>query len=553
MKDRKNSCLLIWPPFISISKLPLGIPFLTAYLRNNGIDDVQVIDLNMAYLQKRRLFWLLYTLHSGYWKFVNFLSYKLKGPNQKIETRKARSSDITKKKRSFWKKLISHSHRYMRKKMEGLLDYVENKEKKSIPWSLDSIIQFDSANNIAYSEKIYSILKSVITKNNFSLIGISCIYPNQLFFSFMIAKVIKEKFNKEIYVALGGAQVTKHIDYIINSEKARDFINFFITGDGEEPLARLLDELPEKRFCDIPNLYFKDSDRQRRYERPRGSFHLYPKDFLTPDFMGFDLDIYRGQMPILASKGCFWSKCNFCTYASMQEHKYSISTAEKTIRIIKEMKRIYGISRYRFVDDTLPPRFMKELAEGLLKDGLNIEWTSNIILTREFANEDFCRILKNSGLFQVAIGLESISSRILKLMNKCHKDIGKLEVKEVLANLKNVDVRIGVYIIFGFPTETLDEARQTLDFLLENRHLYDRCMVQPFCLEDNTPMFDNPERFGIVKIHKEDKNSGRRLGCRYEVAKGMTQEEAKRFTYEEAIKALKKANVSIRSSKMELY
>jgi len=54
--------------------------------------------------------------------------------------------------------------------------------------------------------------------------------------------------------------------------------------------------------------------------------------------------------------------------------------------------------------------------------------------------------------------------------------------------------------------------------------------VQPFCLEDGTLITREPQRFGIEKIHLEDKNVGRRLGYRFDTKEGMTQAEAVRFT-----------------------
>ena len=44
-------------------------------------------------------------------------------------------------------------------------------------------------------------------------------------------------------------------------------------------------------------------------------------------------------------------------------------------------------------------------------------------------------------------------------------------------------------------------------------------------------MFDNPSKFGITKIDKEDKTSAR-LGYRYEVANGMSAQEAEDFVAE---------------------
>jgi radical SAM superfamily enzyme YgiQ (UPF0313 family) len=218
------------------------------------------------------------------------------------------------------------------------------------------------------------------------------------------------------------------------------------------------------------------------------------------------------------------------------------------LEVIKKTRELYAVSSYRFVDDALPPRFMRDLARGLIDDGLKIDWMCSIILSRDFINPELCGLLKKSGLTQVSIGLESINPRVLGLMNKCHSNLTREEITSVMSSLKKSGIKVGVHIIFGFPTETVDEARETLGFLVDKRDLYDMCMFQPFCLEDGTPVFNDRERFGITEVHLEDKDSGERLGYRYEVASGMGQKEALDFTYGEALSALKKAGISVRSS-----
>jgi hypothetical protein len=225
--------------------------------------------------------------------------------------------------------------------MSRLLDYIDSNiiknEKKSMPRSLKSMLRL-AFEDTKIAEKIYHILSHPIKENKFSLIGISAIYPEQLFFAFVIAKAIKQQAGQDMPIVIGGIEVTRHINYIINDKKVYDIVDFFITDDGEEPLAKLLIELPGGRFSDIPNLYFKRPDIAEGYLKPKEIFYLHPKDFSTPDFRGFDFFIYTKRMPMLASKGCLWSKCNFCTYPIMQPHPYYTNTVENTLRIIKEIK-----------------------------------------------------------------------------------------------------------------------------------------------------------------------------------------------------------------------
>lgn len=535
--------LLIWPPLLTVHHLPLGIPSLVAYLKKKKIGDVEVLDLNIAYLKRMRRYWILYMLNKSYQKVARRISPLLKKRDLKNRTIKKAPDGISKKgsTRNTRKDMRARFVKIINRSINRIFDYrkVGNREAESIPWSLESILKLHSdQTHEAAGQKIHRILQPFIKKNDFDLVGISVIYPEQLFFAFIIAKVIKEKLNKDIRVVLGGAQITKHIEQISKNVRLKNFVDFFVTNDGEEPLAELMKELPLKDPADIPNLYFNVGDSG--YRRSKAFFQLSPKDILAPNFTGFDLVFYRSRLPVLTSKGCFWSKCNFCTYASMHGLTYCMNTVENTLGNIKTLKDVYGISNYRFVDDAIPPRFMSGLAKGFLEGGFGIQWETSIVLSKDFADRGFCKLLKNSGLTKVSIGLESISSRILGLMNKYHKNLKEDEIKTILVNLKEAGIEVGLHIIFGFPTETIEEARQTLAFLNENRDLYAMPMMQPFCLEDNTPVFNHPEQFGIKKIHKEDKDSGRRLGYRYEVERGMDQEEAKRFTYEEALRAFKR-------------
>ncbi|MBU1727678.1 MAG: hypothetical protein KJ880_08620, partial [Candidatus Omnitrophica bacterium] len=130
-------------------------------------------------------------------------------------------------------------------------------------------------------------------------------------------------------------------------------------------------------------------------------------------------------------------------------------------------------------------------------------------------------------------------SRILELMNKKHKSMNKNEIKEILVMLKKVNVHIGLHIIIGFPTETSLEAQETLDFLIENKDLYDVAWPQPFVLEEGTPIFKDFKHFSIIRIYREDKNYGERLGYSYDTVSSLNDKE---LVYSNAVKTLREIN-----------
>ncbi len=556
MKNKQSSdnslkkCLLVWPPIVNNFRLSLGIPFLVSYLKSHGTANIKVFDMDVAYLRKNRFIWFFLMLEKNITVFKKVALIRLRNLNyyfsrpargrKHVVTMQVNVGKVFQR----YRNIIFYFPRRFINRVRAGLHYAANKEKRSIPWSLDLIIKSGLGNCPPLKKKkILEILEPVIGGDNLSLIGFSAMYPEQLFFSLMVSKIIKEDLKMDIPIVIGGAQVTKHISQIILNEEVYKFVDFFVTGDGEEPLLELMIRHPRESFSDIPNLYSKEVKPAKGYAKSNGTFHLYSDNFLVPDFEGFDLSIYEDRLPLIVSKGCAWSKCNFCTYATIRMHEYKVNPVARILEVISCMEKKYNSSKFFFNDDALIPELMKNISSGLIDNKLEINWACKIMLCSEFSDSKFCAGLKESGLESVEIGFESISPRILGLMNKHQKDRKNEEIKAILDTLKKADIHIHLFVIFGFPTETRNEARQTLDFLLKNRDLYDNCSIQPFCLEEGTVIFNNPDKFGISRIDKESKCMGKRLGYRYEVSEGMTQEEVIKFINNEAIRALRKHGV----------
>ena len=503
---------MIWPPFLTSNILPLSIPFLASYLKQKGIKDVEVFDMNIAYWKTMKPYWPLYMLLKRGYGIL-----KKSGP------------------------AFSYMRDFIKGKMSEVLENMEAEGKRSLPWSLQAILTSLRQDRwLPERNKIRLLLEPVLAREGITLACISINYPEQLFFALSIARELKEKWGESIFIVAGGAQVTKHIDHLAKSEDAYRLIDFFVVSDGEEPLFRLLSELPGKNLSAIPNLYYKDPAKPGTYTSSESRFCLYPGDFPVPDFSGFDMDVYDDTLPLIVSKGCPWGQCAFCSFSGVHGKKFYSGSVEKALDAIKGMEKKYGSRSFYFLDDALQPAFMRALAEELIRKDMKVSWTSSIILSKEFEDPDFCRLLKRAGLMSVSFGLESASRRLLKLMNKYHQNLSPEEIKKILNVIKSEGIAISVSAFFGFPTETLQEAQATLDFVLGNISLFNGVILQAFCLEDLTPVFQEPEKFKIKKIYTQDKSVGRRLGYCFEATEGMTQEEAFRFT-NEALTAFRQA------------
>jgi tRNA-2-methylthio-N6-dimethylallyladenosine synthase len=118
---------------------------------------------------------------------------------------------------------------------------------------------------------------------------------------------------------------------------------------------------------------------------------------------------------------------------------------------------------------------------------------------------DFESILKRQKIVDMDIVIQSGSKRILKLMQR-FSDVEK--IKELCLCLKKFDPNLTLYthIIVGFPTETLDDIKQTLTLIVES--CFDSGKGFPFSckigtdaekIEPKVPQIEISKRFRYAK------------------------------------------------------
>ncbi len=508
--------LLLYPPGSALHDYPpLSIPQLHAYLKSKNYTGLAVVDLNTVGMSKLKLWLQHYYIKNIRYSPVldSILSIKLFN-----KTLRARFQEPMKH------IVLSALKKFSRKGSS------QRPSLETLTSSLNTMI--NSAVAGEHTQNKYSQYVSArIEEGNIQLIGFSVLYPMQLYYAILIARLIKV-FHKHVFIVMGGPLITKHAQLLKNKKELCECVDGFIAGDGEEPLAELIHQLEYSRnFDKVPNLYVKKE--REGYTQSNATFHADATYILEPIF---DNVSSYAMLPIRMSYGCPWGRCTYCTYRYLHQ-KFSQGNVEHVVRMMKNLRQKYKISNFRIIDDFISPRVLREFSDALIKEHLNIRWRSWLALVPGL-NESIIQSMARAGCKTVIIGLESMSPRILKLMDKPQTPE---HAKRILECLKDAGIKVVVDVIFGFPTETIEEASITLDFLLNNKELYDAVVMQPFCLEEDTPIFNEPHKFGITQIYTEDKQSTgvrSRLGYQYEVRSGMSQQESRVFT-EKAKEALK--------------
>ena len=504
LADVNLKTVLIYPPHAILRHrfcLTIGLPYSTAllrgYLLRKGYSGVCLVD---------------------FWGRASYLARHVNKSLTRVVPEKLYSFIMTGL--LMGSKLINSliEHIILAKKPEA--------DRRSL--SLKDMIHVAERSPIANESPIFRRMEALMRKEKPGLVGFSIQYHSQLLCALQLSKVVRH-IRPEAFIVFGGPNISKNISYLTQDGFVGRNVDGFVVNDGEEPLAELVRCLNNSGdLQDVPNLYYRADGE---YCRSKRTFTCRREHLETePVYSSYPFS----HMLLRISQGCYWKKCAFCTYRLIHR-QYAVMRADSAASMIQNLARRYKVRRFFFVDDALPPFVAKSVSEAICERKLKISWWCMSCLDKNFLKEDIPRHMAKAGCRKIRFGLESMSPRVLQLMGKMHRPENVLPI---LKRFREAGIHVEVFVMFGFPTETREEAQETLEFLKEHGKGM-TIMIQPFTLEEDTIVYQNPSAFGIKKIYADDKCAGHRVGFRYEVEQGMTPEEAKVFT-EEARKALGK-------------
>lgn len=240
-------------------------------------------------------------------------------------------------------------------------------------------------------------------------------------------------------------------------------------------------------------------------------------DQYCPDFSDLPLDRYlsltemtnpmhrlwsQGRWnKMVMAHGCYWHRCAFCDTSLDYIGNYH---APKATTVVDHMECIMEQTRrtgFHFVDEALPPKLLKEVAEEILRRGLAVSFWGNIRFEKAYTAE-LCDLLAEAGMVAVSGGLEVASDRLLKLMDK---GVTIQQTVEACRHLRDVGIMVHTYLMYGFPTETLQE---TVDALETVRRMFDEGIVQSafwhrYAMTCHSPSGLNPKAYGARRTTVE--------------------------------------------------
>lgn len=365
------------------------------------------------------------------------------------------------------------------------------------------------------------ILEKRIKEVQPKLVLISVPFPGNLYSAFRCAQFIKKNY-PEIKISMGGGFPNTELRDL-KDKRVFEFLDFITLDDGELPVELLhklvtnsppLEGWPEagvvndvvlKRTFLLENneVIYKNTTTQSDYKQSQVG---------TPDYSDLLLDKYISVIEIAnpmhslwsdgrwnkltMAHGCYWGKCTFCDISLDYIKLYEPIAAKTLVDRMEEIIAQTGETGFHFVDEAAPPALMREVALEILRRKLTVSWWTNIRFEKNFT-ADLCVLFKASGCIAVSGGLEVASDRLLQLIQK---GVTVEQVAEVTRNFTEAGIMVHAYLMYGYPTQTVQETVDSLEMV---RQMFELGILQSgfwhqFAMTAHSPVGMFPEEFGVI-------------------------------------------------------
>ncbi|HUU27804.1 MAG TPA: radical SAM protein [archaeon] len=293
-----------------------------------------------------------------------------------------------------------------------------------------------------------------------------------------IVPALREQF-PHAKIVLGGG-VTIEPDVIFKNMQ----VDYCVHAEGEITFLELCKAIEARQadFSQILGISYVENEKlvrtkPRPIERdidqfPMPAYDLFPTEIYMHNygamFRNMGLDAKR-RAPLITSRGCP-NQCTFCWRMAGRTIRYR--SLDLVLEEIAFLRSNYGVDSYGFMDECFNANRKRsiEFATKLIERGFDAPWGASSRVDN--FDEEFARILRQSGCVFANFGIESGSPKILKEMKK---NASPQQASIAVSNAGKAGISAGLNFVIGMPGETKDTIKETIRWIRKNRKWKSAC------------------------------------------------------------------------------
>ncbi len=308
-----------------------------------------------------------------------------------------------------------------------------------------------------------------------------CSYTFTIYDLYQVAQLVRDEL-PDCRIVIGGP----HIDVYPRETLAQPFVDAVVLGEGEETMLEICQRYDSGQDLDgVAGAWFKKGDQivcnpDRLRIEDLNSIPLPDRRMSLSLTYRAVLNPAQLETSLVTSRGCP-HKCTFC---QVRARKYKYRSAENVVDEMAEIEAA-GYSYVHIFDDTfnLFRRKVKEFCQEYIARGLTVQWAFRGRVDQ--VDEEMLALMKQANCVRCYYGVESGSDRTLEIMRK---GITREDARRAFALTKAAGIGTAAFFMIGYPDETEQDIRQTIDFAKELDPDYAQILVTiPL---PGTPLYD---------------------------------------------------------------
>lgn len=374
-------------------------------------------------------------------------------------------------------------HAMARKNYSSILDSANVRSLDPRYHDLDNLI-----NDVRHFNKTYLMS---FCKKRYDVVGFSLL-NNQLLASLYFSRHYKDRY-PDTKVVFGGSYCNGDIG--VSYLRSFPWLDFVVNGEGEKTIIDLLHAIESGDEPVVPGCASRIG--KNVIIGPHRPPILDLDKLPCPDYADYFRDIRAcgftdlpKAIPMETSRGCWWNNCTFCSVASINR-RYRRFAPNKIYSNIRTLSRKYRFPTIELVD-LVQYRPLKKLLDVLSRHSARHTFTLSL---RASTSPQEINALRNVGFSDLYFGIESLSTSLLK---KMQKGISAIQNIQSIKYAHMAGIPPHVFLINGYPGETIREYEETILNLKRAWHLLNGFTESSLMLVFSSHLFNQQSKHGIT-------------------------------------------------------